>query len=78
MEKKMSKKKKEENLKKLARTSILMNFVKKNHGSWDHNLWKELCEKITAKGYKPIDFDQVGVLLEEKKEKYFDSKKKKL
>ena len=64
--------KKDENLKKLARTSILMNFVKKNHGSWDHSMWEELCEKIAEK-YSPIDFDQIGMLLEEKKSRYLDS-----
>ena len=58
--------KKEENLKKLARTSVLMNFVKKNNADWNHDQWEELCEKISKK-YSPIDFDQVGVLLEEKK-----------
>lgn len=68
--------KKEENLKKLARTSILMNFVKKNQGSWDHLMWEELCNVITAKGYSPIDFDQVGLLLEQKKEAYLEKKKK--
>lgn len=73
----MSKKKMEENLKKLAKTSILMNFVKKNHGSWDHQMWVDLCEKIKKKGYTPIDCDQVGILLEEKKETFFKSKKKK-
>ena len=57
----------EANLKKLSKTSILMNFVKKNNGSWDHVAWEDLCTKINAK-YTPIDLDQVGVLLEEKKE----------
>ena len=73
----MSKQKMEENLKKLARTSILMNFVKKNHGSWDHQIWEELCVKLGEK-YSPIDFDQVGLLLEQKKEKYLSDKKKNL
>ena len=67
--------KKEENLKKLARTSVLMNFVKKNNASWDHTLWEELCEKIEKK-YSPIDLDEVGVLLEQKKVQYLESKKK--
>ena len=74
----MSKKKMDDNLKRLAKTSILMNFVKKNHGSWDHQMWIDLCEKIKTMGYKPIDCDQVGILLEEKKAKYFESKKKRL
>ncbi len=61
--------KEQENLKKLAKTSTLMNFVKKNQGKWNHTKWEELCEKIADK-YAPIDYDEVGVLLEEKKKKF--------
>ena len=68
--------KREENLKKLSRTTTLMNFVKKNNGSWDHHMWEALCKKISKK-YSPIDFDQVGLLLEQKKTAYFNSQKKK-
>ena len=72
----MSNSKKDMNLAKLAKTSTLMNFVKKNHGSWDHQMWEDFCVKITKK-YSPIDLDKVGLLLEEKKSKYLASKKKK-
>ena len=72
----MSNSEKDINLAKLAKTSTLMNFVKRNQGSWDHTMWEEFCEKITKK-YSPIDLDKVGVLLEEKKLKYLASKKKK-
>jgi hypothetical protein len=58
------------NLKKLSRTPILMNFVKKNDGCWSHDQWVELCSTLEGKGYKPIDLDQVGALLEVKKEAY--------
>jgi len=71
----MSQTKKDANLAKLAKTTTLMNFVKKNQGSWDHQLWEELCAKISKK-YSPIDFDKVGILLEEKKNKYLESKKR--
>lgn len=60
--------KKETNLKKLAKTSLLMNFVKKNKGKWNHEQWLELLANLNKKGYKPIDADAVGLLLEEKKE----------
>ncbi len=60
---------KKENLKKLARTAILTNFIKKKNAEWNHDDWLELCEKISTK-YSPIDFDLVGLLLEEKKEKF--------
>ena len=63
----------EENLARLKKTAILMSFVKKQNGSWGHDEWVSLCEDITAKGYDPIDFDQVGVLLEEKKAKYLNT-----
>ncbi|MDC7224089.1 MAG: hypothetical protein PQJ60_10135, partial [Spirochaetales bacterium] len=63
----------QENLSKLKKTSLLMNFVKKNNGTWEHPQWQELCDTIRSKGYNPIDFDQVGVLLEEKKAKFHNS-----
>jgi len=65
----------EQNLKKLSRTCIPMNFVKKNMGSWDHDQWLGFCGSLEDKGYTPIDFDQVGVLLEKKKEQYLSKKK---
>ena len=62
--------KKEENLKRLAKTSIPMNFVKKNEASWNHEQWQEFCGNLEEKGYTPIDFDDVGMLLEKKKEAF--------
>jgi hypothetical protein len=61
---------KEDNLKKLAKTGILANFVKRNKGSWDHEGWSSLLGSIKEKGYYPIDEDQVGLLLEQKKSLY--------
>ena len=55
----------EKNLKKLKKTGIPMNFVKKVNGVWDHDMWLEFCDTLDKKGYTPIDFDQVGILLEE-------------
>jgi len=60
----------EKNLKKLRRTAIPMNFVKKVNGVWDHNQWEQFCGTLEDKGYTPIDLDQVGLLLEEKKAAY--------
>jgi hypothetical protein len=62
---------KEDNLKKLAKTGILANFVKRNKGQWDHEGWLGLLASIKEKGYYPIDEDQVGLLLEQKKAEYF-------
>ncbi len=59
----------EKNMKKFARTAILTNFIKKTNAKWDHQDWIELCEKISAK-YAPIDFDQVGLILEERRRKF--------
>ncbi len=66
--------KKEENLKKLSRTAVAMNFVKKHNGEWNHEQWEEFCGIIQSK-YSPIDLDQVGLLLESKRETYLASKK---
>ncbi len=59
--------KKDDNLKKLAKTTIPMNFVKKHKGYWEHHDWVKFCDTLKGKGYNPIDFDQVGLLLEKKK-----------
>ena len=61
---------KEKNLKRLKRTSIPMNFVKNVEGVWDHKQWEEFCSTLEDKGYTPIDFDKVGLLLEDKKVTY--------
>ncbi len=66
---------KEENLKKLAKTAFLTNFVKKNKGSWDHEKWTELLEDLKKKGYCPVDEDQVGLILEKKKAEYWEKQK---
>ncbi|MFZ2656666.1 MAG: hypothetical protein WAX69_17160 [Victivallales bacterium] len=58
---------KEENLSRLSRTSILKDFVKENNGDWDHQKWLELCNSISKSGFIPVDFDQVGLLLEQEK-----------
>lgn len=62
----------ENNLKKLARTNLPMNFVKKNNGNWNHDEWMAFCDFLKEKGYTPIEFDQVGLLLEKKKAEYLE------
>lgn len=62
---------KEKNLKKLTKGSIPMAFVKDHKGCWNHQQWLEFCSYLQEKGYTPIDYDKVGLLLEEKKKVYF-------
>jgi len=64
----------EQNLKKLTKTPILMNFVKRHNGAWDHSDWEELLSQLKKKGYFPLDTDQVGLKLEEKKKTYLASR----
>ena len=59
------------NLQKLEQLGILDKFVKENNGSWDHQKWMELCGLIEKQELGPIDFDKVGLILEEKKAKHF-------
>ena len=61
---------KKSNFKRFSRTNLAMSFVKRNCGSWDHQAWLDFCSLIEEKGYTPIDFDQVGALLEAKKAAY--------
>ena len=65
----------ESNLKKLRKSPIPMFFVKKHKGSWNHQDWLDFLASLEEKQYFPIDTDQVGLLLEEKKIQYFESLK---
>lgn len=60
-----------DNLEKLDKSGKLEEFVRKNNGSWDHKKWIDLCAEISLEGYEPIDFDQVGILLEKYKAIYY-------
>ena len=66
----------ETNIRKLSRSSIPMNFVKKQNGAWNHQDWLNFLEYLRGKNYFTIDTDKVGLLLEEKKVQYFAAKKK--
>ncbi len=60
----------ESNLKRLAKTALLMNFVKSKKGNWNHQDWLQFLSDIKRRGFNPIAQDQVGLLLEEKKSQY--------
>ena len=60
----------ENNLRKLVKSGMLSDFVKKNSGTWDHLKWLGFCDEISAV-YAPIDYDQVGLALEREKANYF-------
>ena len=64
----------EGNLRRLVRSGMLADFVKANKGHWNHQEWLELCGDITNKGYTPVDFDQVGLVLELEKSRYSNQK----
>ena len=66
----------ETNIRKLSRSSIPMNFVKKQNGAWNHQDWLNFLEYLKEKKYFPIDTDRVGLLLEEKKAKFNAAKGK--
>ena len=63
--------KSDSNFNRFKRTALATNFVKKNKGCWNHDQWLEFCDSLKTKKYTPIDFDQVGLLLEQKKENYW-------
>ena len=66
--------KKSENLKKLSRTNIIVDFIKKNNGFWNHQSWVDFCKFLEKSGYYPIDFNKVGALIEDKKKAYHSLK----
>jgi hypothetical protein len=55
------------NLERLINSDIIVGFIKKNHGVWDHQTWLNLCENLKDNGYTPINYDKVGELLEAEK-----------
>ena len=61
----------EENIKRFAKTPLAMNFVKAHNGSWNHEDWLNFIREVKDKGYYPIDFDRVGLILEDKKKAFF-------
>ena len=61
----------EENIKRFAKTPLAMNFVKAHNGSWNHEDWLGFISDVKAKGYYPIDWDRVGLILEDKKKAFF-------
>ena len=63
-----------ESLKKLTKTPIIMNFIKKKDGCWNHNDWLEFLSEVRRKGFNTVDPDQIGMLLEEKKAQYLAAK----
>jgi len=64
---------KRQNLERLKHAGLLRGFVRKNNGSWDHEEWLVLCEDISLNEFEPIDFNKVGILLEEEKSRFFGS-----
>ena len=61
---------KEANLERLSKSGLLDNFVTKNKGTWDNEKWLNLCDEISRQDFTPIDYDQVGLVLEKKKAGY--------
>ena len=59
------------NLKRLEKTTLPIDFVRAHNGEWDHQAWLEFCASLEEKGYTPIDLDQVGLLLEQRKMEYW-------
>jgi len=62
-----------ENLNRLKQSDIIRNFIIFNKAAWDHSKWLELCSFIENNGFAPIDYDQVGLFLEEEKIKYLSN-----
>lgn len=67
--------KEDANLKKLRKSPIPMNFVKKQKGAWNHQNWLDFLKNLEEKQYFPIDTDKVGLLLEEKKRQYLEAQR---
>jgi hypothetical protein len=60
------------NLARLVDSKLLDTFVTVNKGVWDNGKWLDLCDEISSRDFTPVDYDQVGLILERKKAEYFD------
>ena len=58
------------NLGKLMKSPYVMNFIKRKNGNWNHQEWLDFLADLKKNGFDPIDADQVGLLLEERKAQY--------
>lgn len=63
----------EKNLKKLKYIRILEDFVRENNGFWNHEKWLDLCEEISLYYLEPIDYNMVGLMLEDERRKFYMS-----
>ncbi len=59
------------NLDRLRESGLILKFVTEHNGEWNHSDWLSFCAKIESQGFTPIDLDQVGLLLEDKKAELF-------
>ena len=64
----------DESLRKLAKTPLVMNFVKRKDGCWNHQDWLEFLSEVKRKGFDSVSPDQIGMLLEGKKAQYLAAK----
>jgi hypothetical protein len=67
-------KKERENLKRLAALSLLPDFVRKHNAEWDHYAWLQFQQKLEEEGYTPINIEDVGQLLEEKRAEFLNGR----
>ncbi len=58
---------KEVNLNRLIDSGLIKEFVSKYNGIWNHETWLNFCNILADYGFTPVDFDEVGLLLEEEK-----------
>ena len=58
---------KEQNIRNLIQSGMLVNFVRGKNGSWEHDDWISLCDEISRSDFYPVDFDKVGLFLENEK-----------
>lgn len=52
---------------KLAKSKILVNFVKDQRQTWNHDEWLGLLAEVRKKGYSALPDDEIGLLLEAEK-----------
>jgi len=59
------------NIIRFSKTNLARDFVLAHNGAWDHQAWLDFCAEIEDKGFTPINLNDVGLILEQKKSEYW-------
>ena len=60
---------------KLAASGLVQKFVRDKSGAWNHQDWLGFLSALRGAGYRLVPDNQVGLLLEEEKSRFWAARK---